>query len=585
MKSKRKFIKNNKGVAMISVMIAIAFVSILASAMLYTSYMNYSMKSANLRSKENFYETDGELVKVTTSIRNNSMSATDPVNFVDSSLKRDSGDTTKYSCKKIALLVYPTSLPGSPTIYGGDTSCYIQTANHDTITFKTGSGTVNKQTKTDDASIPDGVTRYTLKDFTVTQTSAQGFENSVKTDIVFDVFQTETPSGGAGGVGNMSMLLDSHISTDSGQFPSLTMTGNTFLTAYDGIVTWNGGSYTAPGTYSTTAANSHTAVKMTTESKMNFSGEHNVIFGDVYLSGSSSLTINGDLTVFGDIYIDGNATLIMAGKGKLYMMDEALPGRTAAPSIKFGTGASAAHNLYPSNLESQITKVSKDKYVAFSDYLNLSNNDASDDGLLKKILKPVTIGGSSVYITNVANNINGYVYDTSKFTTNTDDFTSLYLSGSGFMGRNVGFGIVPYSYNANLNKSHSNLLMISSSPNANPMTQNAERTTYIGATPLTFNVQHGVILTKLGTPEFNYITAAKGDAESAKYNTSSNPFNNIKINYVDYSYTGAVGDFFEKECNTYVDQMFALGAGSSSGGTKKYASTIYFKDYNRDTEE
>ena len=580
MKNKRRFY-NNKGVAMISVMIAIAFVSILASAMLYTSYMNYSMKSANLRSKENFYETDGELVKVTTSIRFNSMSASDPVNYIDTSLKRDTGDTTKYSCKKIALLVYPTSTPGSPTIYGGDTSCYIQTANNDKITFKTGSGTVDKKTKTEDASIPDGVTRYTLKDFTITQTSAQGFENSVKTDIVFDVFQTETGGSGAGGVGNMSMLLDAHISTDSGQFPSLTMTGNTFLTAYDGIVSWNGGSYTAPGTL----ANSHTAVKMTTESKMNFSGEHNVIFGDVYLSGSSSLTVNGDLTVFGDIILKDNATLIMAGKGKIYMMDEALPGRLTPPSIRFEGSASAAHNLYPSNLQTLVTKVTKDKYIAFSDYLNLSNNDASDDGLLKKILKKVNVGGSNVYITDVNKNINGYVYDTSKFTTNTNDFTSLYLNGTGFMGRNIGFGIVPYSYNANLNGAHSNILMISSSPNANPMTQNAERTTYIGAKPLTFNVQHGVILTKLGTAEFNYITAAKGDAESAKYNTASNPFNNITIQYVGTNFNCKVGDFFDPNCNTYVDEMFALGAGGGGGGVKKYASTIYFKDYNRDTEE
>ena len=584
MRNKRLVFRNNKGVAMVTVMIAIAFISILGTAMLYSSAKNYAMKSSNLRSKENYYETEGELVKVTSAIRNSSMSDSDPVTYIENNLK-NSTDGNKYSCKGIAELVYPSGT----TISGGDTSCNISTSNGDTIYFKyasTGSddGMITKKTKTDDASIPDNVTRYTLKNFVVSQTSAQGFENSVKTDIVFDVFVSESGGGSSGGVGNMSILLDSYIETTSSQLPSLTMTGNTFLTSYETNTTsWESGTYTAPGKHSS----GHDAVKITTESKINFAGEHNVVYGDIYLSGKGSLYVNGDLTVFGDIFIDGNATLIVAGNGKIYMMNkpgEYLPGRDHVSKITFSGGASASHNLYPSTLQNNIVSIDKAKYIEFSNYLNLSNNTRDDDGLLKKILKKNSFNGSDKYITEFNKNINGLSVKTGfTMTADNNDFRSLY---SGYMGRNIGFGMIPVSYNANLNGNHTNLLIISASPNKNPFTQNAEYSTYIGAKPIAFNIQHGIILTKLGTSEFNYITAAKGDAESARYNDDAkNPFNNIIINFDGVGdYNCKIGQFFQKECNTYVDEMYAMGTNGGSTGVKKYASTIYFKNFARDID-
>ena len=594
MRNKRLVFRNNKGVAMITVMIAIAFISILGTAMLYSSAKNYAMKSSNLRSKENFYETEGELVKVTSAIRNTSMSDSDPVTYIESNLK-SATDGTKYSCKSIAQLVYPSGT----TISGNDSSCYFDTSNGDRIYFKydsTGSedGKIYKQTKADLSSIPDNVTRYTLKNFVISQTSAQGFENSVKTDIVFDVYVSESAGGSSGGVGNMSLLLDSYIETTSSQLPSLTMTGNTYLTSYSGTATWNGGTYTCPGKCNPNDGSGNPAVKITTESKINFAGEHNVVFGDIYLSGKGSLYVNGDLTVFGDIIISGNATLIVAGNGKIYMMNkpgEVLPGRSNPSSIIFKGSASASHNLYPSDLQSKIVPVDKAKYIEFSNYLNLSNASTADDGLLKKILKPVNINGSNILITDCNANINGYGSDpgiacsltsvASSISKTSNDFPALYYND--FMGQQIGFSMIPYSYNANINGAHTRVLLISASPNKNPFVNNAEYTTYIGAKPIAFNIQHGIILTKLGTAEFNYITAAKGDAVSSIYNDDSkNPFNNIKINFSTGEYSCKIGNFFQADCNKYVDEMFALGSNGGSTGTKSYASTIYFKDFARD---
>ena len=62
---------NNEGVALISIMICVAFVAIIASALLVITYTNFEMKVMNLRSKENFYETDGQLTRITTLFRYN----------------------------------------------------------------------------------------------------------------------------------------------------------------------------------------------------------------------------------------------------------------------------------------------------------------------------------------------------------------------------------------------------------------------------------------------------------------------------------------------------------------------------------
>ena len=66
----RKKYTNNKGVALLSILIAIAFVSIIGAALLYITYSNFQMKVANLRSKSNYYSTDGKMVEITSAIRN-----------------------------------------------------------------------------------------------------------------------------------------------------------------------------------------------------------------------------------------------------------------------------------------------------------------------------------------------------------------------------------------------------------------------------------------------------------------------------------------------------------------------------------
>ncbi len=570
--------KSNKGVAMISVMIAIAFVSVIATTMLYTSSSNYAMKAANVRSKENFYATDGELVKVSSSIRNKAFAAGGDPNAYMDTLKvggTDAAIKDKIDCRKIAKEVYP-----SATIKGTYNDAYIlETGTNDQIHFSSDSCTLEKQTTVKDkaGNTMGGVTRYILHDFTVYQDNKSGLHNSAKSDIYFDVYKSTTPAGGSGGVGNMSLLLDANIDTTDNAFPSLTMTGNTYISDYDGTTTWNGGTYSVPGS---------NAVYMSSESRLNFSGDYNIVYGDIHLTGDSSMCVNGDLVVYGDIFISDDATLILSGNGKLSMMKDALPGRTVASKINFEGSASAAHNVWPADLESKIARVDKDKFADFCAYLNLNDADEDNDGLLKKILKPVDIAGATRYVTDIPASVNINGGDNiSKLTKYESDGLMGYKLNSSnlFYGKSIGYALISPSKSGNLNGGHENLLIISPCSSTITMTQKNPYSTTISNKPLSYGIEHGVVLSKLGTNEFNYITAAKGDADSTIYNNSSNPFNNITINFSEGgSYSGAVGDFFQQNCNKYVDETFNKAGGTGSSGSDSYASTIYFKEYVRD---
>lgn len=65
-KVKRKNIckLNNKGSAIVTVIVVIAFISVLATMLLYISGMNYYMKMTDLRTKQSFYEAETALEEI-----------------------------------------------------------------------------------------------------------------------------------------------------------------------------------------------------------------------------------------------------------------------------------------------------------------------------------------------------------------------------------------------------------------------------------------------------------------------------------------------------------------------------------------
>ena len=567
---KKKNFINNKGIAMITIMITISFLAIIATTLLYISATNYSMKVANSMGKDNYYETDGILVKTTSSIRNSAMKQSNPINAVKT-FKTDPTDDAcdTYSVVKVAQLVYPGAT-------GGDTSASITipgaiTGDSDTIKFKSTNNKIEIET-----GVTAGVTTYTFKDIEIVQTSARGYSNSVKTDLRFDIFEKVTPGGSAGGVGNMSMMLDNPLQSSAAEFKCLTMTGNAFMANYVGTGTLDGENYIGGG------AGDDGGLVMSNESRLNLKGGNNVIYGDLYLKGNSSLAVYGNLTVYGDIKVEDNATLILSEGGHLYQLkSDPLPGRLVPSKFEVSAG-----NVYPAGLVPE--EVSKDNFKDFAKTIGINTtvNTTGEYGLVKKILKPVSsLGGKRVIDLDCSVDC-GTTYSSS-LTKNDQGASgkhSFELNSPIYTNKQFGCGFLGNSVDSALNGGYEHLLMISLEADPIVMQQSNPYTTWIANSPVTATQAHCITLSKVGTDEFNYMTAAKGDPESAAYNTTSNPFNNISFKFGGTTYTGKFGDFFEQQCNVYVDQMFGYSVPGGGASTTTYASAVNFENYSRDFE-
>ncbi len=567
------FLKKNKGVAMITIMITVAFLSIIATSLLYISSSNYAMKSANSRGKKNFYDTDAKLVEATTAIRNCAMNGGDPAEniataiCVDGTTLADLKDETKtsyYDISKVAALVDSTD-----------------------YTFKTSNNVITVK----DHPSESNVKRYTLNDIEVIHTSSSGFDNSVKTDLVIDIYEkTVGGGGGGGGVGNMSMLLDSPLSSESEAFKNLTMAGNAFVADYDDPthpVNYGDGKYIKPGSK---------GLVMNNDSKINLCGDFNVVYGDLKLSKNASLVCYGNLTVYGNIEVKDEATLIMADGANLYQFTSAnLPGRTSPATFTAGT-----KNVYPSDLASKISSPSADDFKEFCKAVNIYNTTGNDYGLISKIFVkgPKDKNGNQPFGANTRlldlDPAKGEIkIGTASGLTKTDkDLAVGYDISSSIYGLptfGVGFIEDQKTDLNNLNSdNYKNKLLLSFNRGKITLLQTCPNTTWISNGPVTCDKEHNVVLSKIGSTEFNYMTAGKGDSESKCYDTDTNPFNHISIDFDGKQFNGKLGALFEKGCNDTVDSMFGYAASDGSGGggggstTKVYSSSICFDNYSRD---
>ncbi len=364
MKRKERY-NNNRGAALISVMIAVSFITIVASALLYMAYMNYSMKTMSVQSKSNFYETEGYLQGVTVKLQDTIAASPSP----DTILSTYIDDTGNYNCKKLLEARYS---PLGVSVSGDEDSASV-VIDGDTITLKKSSNkkaveTVSTKTK-----------KYTFKDLTIVQEKPDGLTNNIKTDVVYYVTK-ETTTAKAGGIGEFSMLMDGSLSSSGGKFDSMTLYGNNFLSdaEYDSSI-----GKTKPG---------DNAITLDNCAKITIAGEYCVVYGDIHLYNSSSLIITkGNLCVYGDIYLHDQSTLVCSGK--IYMVNEVLSdyGRTEVTTIRCDDGNLAKH-LYPSSLTPEAIPIANFNRVA--QLLKYDVNDEKDDGLVYQIINQ---NGAPIY--------------------------------------------------------------------------------------------------------------------------------------------------------------------------------------------
>lgn len=543
--------KTNKGAALVSVMIAIAFISVVATSMLMISVSNYKMKSANIMSKSNFYEAESNLVKLSTSLRNSVMSDSDPTTKIEDYIYKDSSNNMYYDVSAIGKLVYPSASGDNKNVLS------VTDSNGDSIVF---SSSNNKVEYTN----ANGIETYKLKDLSIkrdcvdTDHKEREYSNSLKTDIVIKLYASSSSTQAKGGVGDLSMLMDNNVDlTSSDLKSSVDLYGNNFIAKYNGLTSDN--SYTKAAT----------AVNMSNYAKLNFIGDYNVVYGDIVLSDNSCMVVYGNLTVFGDIYLKDSSVLICTKKIK--MCDEALPWKTDKTSIHVdGTnnkiileGASVSGTNVNNCIDYSVTK---SKFDEFTSILKLNDGSTSNDGLIDKIMKPIKLGN----------------YGTIPFTACNGDQANTVgkLANGKFYDKTLNFYV---NWQDPINNEMPDSLVINLKPNAKVRESNI-RSTIISAHTFKFDMNHTVVITKLGDQEFKYMTKTdpkynnvnNGTDFAFTYKGNDNTNNNM-------GFSLKVSDLFESDCNLTVEKMFNSVSGGDSGD-KSYQSSLAFESYEKDHE-
>ena len=381
---KKNWLKDNRGAALISIMIAVAFISILASTLLYMAYSNYKMKVLNYESKVNFYGTEHDMTVLSTGIRNKVALSSDPEDELEKivGFTANAGGTNgRYNPSKLAAVVYPTyafTLTESNAQLdideNRDYNSGLDTAYNVEFSTNVGGSADNYIV---DTTSEAGIIKITLKGVVIKQTAVDGsYENTIVTDMVFRVKQT-IPTGDAGGIGKFSVLSDNGVTTpDAADGTRIEMYGNVFIGPKDGEYAYLDDNVTVnPG--------GKDALVLGGDATFIAYGDYMVVFGNIVLKDSAVLQVaGGNLTVYGDIILEGSSCGLIC-TGKLYMMDGFKPGSLTE---SYGIKTTGSSNVIPTDLVTDFDKVEADKYEDLITTLDLKDSDHDDDGILNQVL-------------------------------------------------------------------------------------------------------------------------------------------------------------------------------------------------------
>lgn len=302
--------KNNKGVAMITVLITITFLGILASSLMYMAYMNYLTKTVRYRSTDNFYtdemaldEISAKLQQIAASVSGNSNA--NAIKAIGTAVGASGG---KYDPAKVAALATNTKAEGvTVTVETAAADCIFNAAsNNSKVTLE----------------------NVILKTVSV----AEDYSSTITTDITI-VFKSPSSTGVK--LNEFSIIADDWINLSVG---SHVYEGNLYLEnknvtkRYFGLGTTKKtpkevGSYT----YSTPLdASKYCSVWLhhgnDAIATCTLSCPAGILVGDIVIQDQSALNIAGKVAVFGNIYVNKNCLLSVTGDvslyGKLYYKDK-----------------------------------------------------------------------------------------------------------------------------------------------------------------------------------------------------------------------------------------------------------------------
>ncbi len=271
MKTRRKLL-DNKGAALVTILIAVTFMTIMASSLMYMAYMNYLTKSMRYSATDNFYTDEFALDELATT------------------LQQIAADETSMENARIAILnsVGKTSRNGHNAYTESDVQGLIQLASReagiDSISVNCAyveSGVLKED------SLEEGSDYIKLRGVMITATTQEGYQSTITSDITIS-FPNTIP--GTMDINDFSILTDSPLVYNTGG--SRYYSGNMFVQA--------------PGGGTALSVSGHTVVGLLSPQAM--------IVGDIEVKENSVLHVTGTLIVYGGITVEAGSTLICSGE-------------------------------------------------------------------------------------------------------------------------------------------------------------------------------------------------------------------------------------------------------------------------------
>lgn len=520
----KKLLKDNRGAALLSVMIAVAFIAILASALLYMSYSNYQMKVVNYESKVNFYDTEKDMTALSTNVRNAVAEAQKPVDKLKEVVGYHESNIggvtyTRYNPASLAELVYPTGTTPA------NNDNFTFTSEGDTVRFSTAAGANENNYVVEDEG--GNQKKITLRKVVIEHKDAKsGYVNKITTDMVFRV--KESPATlDPGGVGEFSVLMDSSITTGTSDGKPTRLT-------------WYGNAFIGPGTYSaesSTDPGKVTAMTLCGNSYFTQKGDYMVVYGSIKLEDQAVMCISGgNLTVYGNIYIEDTAALLING-GTLYfpnLTNGSWAGGYA--NTPYGIKKADTATVLPADAATKAVILDKDdpnatNFNALKTQLGLDSATV-DDGILPQVFEKDALARL-------------------KKTMDTKESTSMMK----YYG--VDYGIrIHWSDQLN-NGIGANKLIINTK--ATTLQDGANlHATVLSVQPLKFENQKNIILTQLGSDVFNALVEESGDF----YSDATHKVVHRAEGYTDENVV--IGSYIKDDANTNVNKIIGAAVGGDS---------------------
>lgn len=380
----KKIKHDNRGSALISVIIAIAFIGILASSLMYMSFNNYSTKVMNSKSKSNFYGAESTLTKATTSLRNTSTGKADPVSSLKTSLGVNNADN-RYDARKLASLAFPDVAPASITGTSELATVSVGSEKYSFSSAKSINAGANFNVDITQ-KLSNGITQVTIEQVKVNKLSGDSYDNSIITDIVFKYKDEISSTSGNAGIGDFSLMADSGIKYTSGDC-SMNIYGNAYFGSPVG---------------------GHVALEITSptnQCNINMLGDYMIVYGDIKLGGNAVLNIvSSQVTVLGSIYLSDNASLLCTGQ--IRFPDAADPNRVTGNFDIYQEGSNTTKIL-----QQPISTITSTQYSSL--ITELKDPDTNQISLVSQLLKTnsPTTGGTPIDISQFAPNTKEISFD------------------------------------------------------------------------------------------------------------------------------------------------------------------------------